>query len=254
MISKNAAKYIKSLQQKKSRIVEKSFIVEGSKSVIELIKSDFKIRTVYVTSVFLKEQKQLIYRNENKFEIIEAHENELSAVGSYTSNNAAIAIAEMKENVDLSMTGFSIALDRVNDPGNVGTIIRIADWYGIKNILCSPDCADQYNPKVIAASMGSFTRVNLFYTDLKETFRKFSLPVYGAYLEGENVHRQKFEKEGILLMGSESQGIRSELEQFVNYKINIPSFGHAESLNVGVATAIICDNIRRVGVQQYTND
>lgn len=247
MISKNAAKYIKSLQQKKYRIVEKSFIVEGSKSVIELINSDFKIRTVYATSVFLKDQKQLIYNSENKFDVIEAHENELSALGNYTSNNTVIAIAETKENVALSMTGFSIALDRINDPGNLGTIIRIADWYGIANIVCSTDCTDQYNPKVIAASMGSFTRVHLFYTDLKEFLRQTSLPVYGAYLEGENVHQQKFKKQGILLMGSESQGIRSDLEQFVNFKINIPSFGHAESLNVGVATAIICDNMRRIG-------
>lgn len=245
MISKNAAKYIKSLQQKKYRIIEKSFIVEGSKSVIELIKSNFKIRTVYATSVFLKDQKQLIYNTENKFEIVEVQEKELSAVGNYTSNNAAIAIVETKDNSPLRAVGFSIALDRVNDPGNLGTIIRIADWYGIETIICSTDCADQYNPKVIAASMGSFTRVSLFYTDLKQYFEDSSAPVYGAYLEGENVHRQKFTEEGILLMGSESGGIRSELEQFVNYKINIPSFGHAESLNVGVATAIICDNIRR---------
>ena len=246
MISKNTAKYIKSLQQKKHRKLEKSFIVEGAKSVIELVKSDFRITTLYATPVFLKDAKQFISGAKNKFEIVEVSEKELASVGTYQSNNAAIAIAEMKKNEPVSSENrFTIALDRVNDPGNLGTIIRIADWYGIANIICSADCADQYNPKVIAASMGSFTRVNLFYTSLAPYLEQVSGPIYGAYLEGENVHHHQFTHEGILLMGSESQGIASELEQYVTYKISIPAFGKAESLNVGVATAVICDNIMR---------
>ena len=245
MISKKAAKYIKSLQQKKFRKTEQSFIVEGAKSVIELLKSEFKIRTLYATPVFLKDQKHLISNNTNKFEVVETTENELSTVGSFKSNNAAIAVAETKENKSIVVEHFAIALDRINDPGNLGTIIRIADWYGIENIICSDDCADQYNPKVIAASMGSFTRVNLYYTHLLDYLKSPSVPVYGAYLEGSSVHQYKFTDEGILLMGSESQGINKNLEQYVNHKISIPAFGKAESLNVGVATAIICDNIKR---------
>ncbi len=246
MISKNTAKYIKSLQQKKHRKLEKSFIVEGAKSVIELVKSDFRITTLYATSVFLKDAKQSISEVKNKFEIVEVSEKELASVGTYQSNNAAIAIAKMKKNELVSSEGgFAIALDRVNDPGNLGTIIRIADWYGIANIICSDDCADQYNPKVIAASMGSFTRVNLFYTPLASYLEKVTIPVYGAYLQGENVHHQQFNHEGILIMGSESQGIAPELERYVAHKISIPAFGKAESLNVGVATAVICDNIKR---------
>lgn len=246
MISKKAAKYIKSLQQKKFRKADQSFIVEGAKSVVELFKSEFKIRTLYATSVFLKDQKHLIFNNTNNFDVVETTENELSKVGSFNSNNAAIAIVELKENKPLVIANdFAIALDRINDPGNLGTIIRIADWYGIENIICSDDCADQYNPKVIAASMGSFARVNLYYTNLGEYLKGSHVPVYGAYLEGENVHQYKFKKDGILLMGSESQGIDLDLEQYVDHKINIPAFGKAESLNVGVATAIICDNIKR---------
>lgn len=251
MISKNTAKYIKSLQQKKYRKTEKAFIVEGAKSVIELVKSNFEITTLYATSVFLKDAKQLIFDPQNTFEVVETSENDLAAVGTYQSNNAAIAIAKMKPNKPLAFSNaFALALDRINDPGNLGTIIRIADWYGIKNIICSADCADQYNPKVIAASMGSFTRVHLFYTDLNAYLSDAKFSVYGAYLNGENVHQHKFHKEGILLMGSESQGINPSLEKYVTHKISIPAFGQAESLNVGVATAVICDNIMRGEKQQ----
>ncbi len=246
MISKNTAKYIKSLQQKKYRKIEKAFVVEGAKSVIELVKSNFRITTVYATPVFLKDAKHLISSAENKFEIVEATEKELASVGTFQSNNAAIAVAEMKPNLPVAFSNsFALALDRVNDPGNMGTIIRVSDWYGIENIVCSDDCADQYNPKVIAASMGSFTRVNMFYTNLASYLSDVKMPVHGAYLNGENVHGYKFAKEGILLMGSESQGIAPELEQYVTHKISIPAFGGAESLNVGVATAVICDNIMR---------
>lgn len=246
MISRKVAKYIKSLQQKKHRKIEKAFIVEGAKSVIELLNSNFKITTVYATPVFLKDEKQLIFDPKNTFEVVEASEHELASMGTYQSNNAAIAIAEMKPNQPLSFSnGFAFALDRINDPGNLGTIIRIADWYGIENVICSDDCADRYNPKVIAASMGSFTRVNLFYTNLEDYLKVTRFPVYGAYLNGENVHRKKFNDEGILLMGSEAQGINAGLEKYVTHKISIPAFGRAESLNVGVATAVICDNIRR---------
>lgn len=246
MISKNTAKYIKSLQQKKYRKIEKAFVVEGAKSVIELVNSNFKITTLYATPVFLKDEKHLLSGGNHSFEIVEASEKELASLGSYQSNNAAIAVAEMKPNNAISLKNtFAIALDRVNDPGNLGTIIRIADWYGIPNIICSTDCADQYNPKVIAASMGSFTRVDLYYTALENYFENLQIPVYGAYLNGENVHQYQFKNEGILLMGSESQGIAPELEQYVTQKISIPAFGKAESLNVGVATAIICDNIMR---------
>src|SRR5690606_15106813 len=131
------------------------------------------------------------------------------------------------------------------DPGNLGTIIRIADWYGIKKLIFSEETADIYNPKVLNASMGSFTRISFFYTDLEEYLRGIPFPVYGAFLEGENLHRKNFKPEGIILMGNESNGISGKLASLVTDKLTIPPFGQAESLNVAVATAVICDNFRR---------
>ena len=246
MISKNTLKYIKSLQLKKNRKIERAFLVEGAKSVTELLNSEFSVRTVFGTSLFLKEQKDFL--TDNKIAFNEASEQELAAVGSFKSNNTVIAIAEIKPNLPLTIQNeFAIALDNVNDPGNLGTIIRVADWYGIKKIICSATCADLYNPKVIAASMGSFTRVALFYTDLGAYLKTCSMPVYGAFLDGEDVHTCIFKKEGLLLMGSESHGISPELAGYVDTRINIPAYGQAESLNVAIATAIICDNYKRSG-------
>ncbi|GAM73011.1 tRNA (guanosine(18)-2'-O)-methyltransferase [Vibrio ishigakensis] len=138
-----------------------------------------------------------------------------------------------------------IALDGVSDPGNLGTIIRVADWYGIKHIVASTDCADPYNPKTISATMGSFGRVTVTQLDLPSYLEQSNLPVYGAFLEGESTHSKTFSAEGILLMGSESHGVREEAAKFVTDKITIPAFGGAESLNVAMATGIILDNIKR---------
>lgn len=245
MIAKKTLKYIKSLQLKKYRKIENSFLVEGAKSILELLNSDFNIRTVFATEVFLNKQKEIIASRNIPF--FEATEQDLAAAGTYKTNNAAIAIVETKANKPLKIEkSFALVLDDIKDPGNLGTIMRIADWYGIKNIICSAECADQYNPKVIAASMGSFTRINFFYTDLEHYLANSKMTKYGAYLEGENVHRCTFEKEGLIVMGNESNGISPDLEQFIDKKISIPSFGQAESLNVAIATAVICDNMKRV--------
>lgn len=249
MIAKKTLKYIKSLQLKKYRKIENSFLVEGAKSVLELLNSDFTIRTLFATEVFLNSQKQLIDTKNMQFSVVS--EQDLSAAGSYKTNNAAIAIVKMKENNPIeNPTGLTLALDDIRDPGNLGTIVRIADWYGIKNIICSMECADQYNPKVIAASMGSFTRVNFFYTDLQQYLERNKLPKFGAYLEGQSVHNCTFDGNGLLVMGNESNGISSALEKFIDTKVSIPGFGQAESLNVAIATAVICDNFRRIGIKQ----
>lgn len=244
MVSKSTLKYIKSLQLKKNRKAEGLFIVEGAKNVLELLQSDFKITTILATSLFLEKQNQL-FRQKN-IQLLEASEQELASIGTFKTNNAVIAVAAMRTSSPIAVeSNFTIALDSVNDPGNLGTILRIADWYGISNILCSPDCADHYNPKVIAASMGAFTRVNIQYTPLEAILSSCKVPVYGAFLEGDNVHQVKFSPYGILLMGSESHGVSASLAAHVTQKVHIPRFGQAESLNVAVATAIICDNFRR---------
>ncbi|MTI29989.1 TrmH family RNA methyltransferase [Xanthovirga aplysinae] len=245
MISKSIVKFIKSLQIKKYRKQEQAFLVEGAKSVTEVIQSDYRIKKLLATEPFLQENQDILAHK--SFEILPVNEKELSTLGTFKSNNAAMAITEMKPNIVLTVTGkeYGLVLDDVRDPGNLGTIIRIADWYGIKKIICSNTCADVYNPKTISASMGSFCRIEVFFTDLVDYLSKADCPVFGAFLEGKNVHQTQFSKRGLILMGNESKGISANLEPLVNHKISIPRFGEAESLNVGVATAVICDNLRR---------
>ena len=241
MISKNQLKRLRSLGQKKQRKAHGLFLVQGEKNVLELANSTLSVKQVFATAEFLAEHR----RELEGFECIEASLDELTKASTLVSNNAAIAVV-YTPNVEIpEAQGMMIALDGVSDPGNLGTIIRVADWYGIKHIVASTDCADPYNPKTISATMGSFGRVMVSQLDLPRYLEQASLPVYGAFLEGESVHKTDFAAEGILLMGSESHGIREQAAKFVTDKITIPAFGGAESLNVAMATGIILDNLRR---------
>lgn len=248
MLSKNTVKFIKSLHQKKFRNQEQKFFVEGEKSVLEVLNSDFRVELLVATESFFERYRSLI--NESGAQVILATQNQLENLGQYQSNDSALAIVHMKVNTpfDFPEHNFVIGLDDVRDPGNLGTIIRIADWYGIKNLVFSTQTADFYNPKVIQSSMGSFTRVNFFYAELKEVFQQWNVPVYGAFLDGENVHEMKQVTSGVILLGNESNGISDDLEKVVTNKVTIPGFGQAESLNVSIATAILCDNFKRLTV------
>lgn len=219
-------------------------MVEGAKNVNELLSAHYEIAKLYVTEKYLSEFPQAMISKYN-YEICK--EGQLADMGTFLTNEYALAIAKMQvRSIDLLDSKLTIALDDVSDPGNLGTIIRIADWYGIKNILASPNSADFYNPKVINASMGSFTRVNVTYMDLEKFFiSNKSHGVYGAILNGENIHNVKFDNPAILLMGNESNGISPSLFTYLDNRITIPGFGNAESLNVAVSTAIICDNYFR---------
>lgn len=241
MISKNQLKLLRALSQKKQRKAHGLFLVEGEKNVLELLDTSMVTKHVFATSEFLASHREQLQR----VECIEASLEELTKASSLVSNNAAVAVVEIPRTDIPTAKGMMIALDGVSDPGNLGTIIRIADWYGIKHIVASTDCADPYNPKTIRATMGSFGRVQVTLLDLPSYLAQASLPVYGAFLEGENVHKLAFSAEGILLMGSESHGVRPEAAQYVTDKITIPAFGGAESLNVAMATGIILDNFRR---------
>ncbi|MEI6480530.1 MAG: RNA methyltransferase [bacterium] len=236
---------MKSLHEKKHRNETGLFLVEGAKNITELLDSDYIIDSLLVTKIFFEENKKLIENKNIICDIVD--QNEIEKVSTLESNDAALAVVKQKENTSFVMpkNELFIALDDVRDPGNLGTIIRIADWYGIKNIIASETTADFYNSKVISATKGSFMRVNVFYTDLSHFLSQTKLPILGAFLEGENVHTVKFPKEGILLMGNESRGISEDIEKYVSKKITIPSFGKAESLNVSVATAVILDNWKR---------
>lgn len=244
MLTKARIKYIKSLQLKKYRKEEQCFVVEGGKSVAELLHADFDIVLMAATSDYLAQHKTAI-RSRN-VEVFEASAKELEAAGSMQTNEAALAVARMKPDVPPKIRNneFGLVLDDIRDPGNLGTIIRTADWYGIRNMVASPETADFYNPKTISATMGSFARVRMHYTSLPE-FLDGSLPVYGTFLDGLDVHSVTFGSGGWIVVGNESHGISAPVAAKVHRRIMIPRIGGAESLNAGVATAVILDNLVR---------
>ena len=245
MFTKNQAKLIKSLDEKKNRVEHGLFLVEGEKSVSELLDSDFEIDFLLTTTEFFDKYGEKIREKSKSYEIV--NQFELEKVGTFATNDSALAVVHQKINkiFEIEKDEIILTLDEIKDPGNLGTIIRIADWYGIKNIVASKETVDFYNPKVITATKGSFTRVNIFYTDLKDFLSEQKLPIFGAFLNGENIHKTQFPSSGILVMGNESNGINKEIEKLITKKITIPAYGKAESLNVAIATAIILDNWKR---------
>lgn len=245
MLSKNTLKFIKSLQQKKFRKLEHAFFVEGSKNVTELLQSDYESTHLIYTERYYQDHFALVdnFRGESYL----VSQKILESAGAFKTNDSALAVAKTKANdtLEVGSDEWVIALDDVRDPGNLGTIIRIADWYGIRKIILSEESADFYNPKVLQSSMGSFTRAQVWYTSLIDFIQKSENPVYGAFLNGTTIYQTPFAKGGILLMGNESKGISAGLEPLVTHKVTIPRVGQAESLNVAIATAIFCDNIIR---------
>ncbi|HZY81301.1 MAG TPA: RNA methyltransferase [Cyclobacteriaceae bacterium] len=245
MLSKVKAKYIKSLQVKKYRKQEQSFVVEGEKGVTELLRSDFTTTTVCATKDFLARHGKSI--RGGQVEVIEVIPSDLAAIGSVETNDSVLAVARMKANNRpvIAAGEYALVLDDIRDPGNLGTIIRTGDWYGIKHVIASEETADFYNPKVIRSTMGSFCRVNMFYTSLSEFLKDVKVPVYGAFLDGDDIHRMKFGSGGMIVIGNESNGISNDIEKYVTKKVTIPRFGNAESLNASIAAAIVLDNVRR---------
>ncbi|WP_018344024.1 RNA methyltransferase [Cytophaga aurantiaca] len=244
MLTKQTVKFTKSLQNKKFRRLYKQFIIEGEKTVLEVLDSNISIDKLLVTEYFKNKYATQLKPFEKLIEV--AGDAELNDIGSLQSNDSAIAVCAIKDEPIPGVINkeWAIVLDNINDPGNLGTIIRIADWYGIKNIICSEDTADLYNPKVINASKGSFLRVSVSYTDLPTFLKEQKVVVYGADLHGENIHKTVFSHEGILVMGNEAHGISAEVKKLLTHSLTIPRFGVAESLNVGIATAICCDRIK----------
>lgn len=244
MLSKRLIKYFKSLQLKKYRRQERKFLVEGAKGVTELLKSGLEVEFLLLTADFKRELESVLTL---RGELIEVSEKELVQAGTFQSNNAGLAIACMPDESSLTIgeEELVIALDDIRDPGNLGTIIRIADWYGIAKVICSKECADVFNPKVVNASMGSFTRVQVWYEELSDFLSKTNQTVYGALLAGGNIYQSDLKPAGILLMGNESKGIQSDLIPLITQPVHIPRRGGAESLNVSVATAVILDNFFR---------
>jgi TrmH family RNA methyltransferase len=245
MISRQKLKYIKSLQLKKYQKQEQKFLVEGEKSVLEILNSRYKINILLATKRFLE-----IYRHEipgKQPEVIELSQTELEKAGSLKTNNGAIAVVEMPPEGSLSEDNIRIlpVFDNLQDPGNLGTIIRTCDWYGLDTLVLSGNSVDVYNPKVIQASMGSFTRINVIYRDLRSFLDQTKIPVIGTRLDGEDIYSFSWPERAIIIFGNESKGISDDLDPYIKTAVSIPRFGSAESLNVGVATAVVLDNIYR---------
>lgn len=243
MFSKSQIKLIKSLSLKKFRIKERLFVVEGKKGIFELLQSGLSLHSIFtLEDIFNTPQ-------ERTFLISEA---DLKRVSNLKTPQTALAVFHIPEVETPSMDGLTVVLDEIQDPGNLGTIIRMCDWFGIKEIICSHGTVDCYNPKVVQATMGSIARVNINYLDLVDFLKeaKKDLPVYGAFLEGENLYTQSLSPTGMIVMGNEANGISSEIEKLVTQKLSIPQFGESsetESLNVATATAIFLSEFRRRG-------
>lgn len=238
MLSNKHKKLIRSLQQKKHRIKHALFVAETPKVIEEFIRSGFKLKYLFSTdsSLFPNADTILI------------HDQELQSISYQTNPNTCLAIFSIPTEQQLSSNGLQIALDAIRDPGNLGTIIRLCDWFGISQLLCSTDTVDCYNPKVVQASMGSLARVKVHYLDLNEYLEKTSLPIYGTFMDGESIYRQTLPTEAVLVMGNEANGIHPKIEKLVNKRISIPRFGklqETESLNVATATAIILSEFKR---------
>jgi RNA methyltransferase, TrmH family len=242
MLSKAKIKLIRSLQIKKYRQQEQLFVVEGAKSVAELLNSDFVVELIVGT------EEYLATINAPASLQVQVEKKDLESLGLFQSNESTLAVARLKPNESFKPVAgeFVFALDDIRDPGNLGTIIRTADWYGISRIVASNETADLYNSKVISATMGSFTRVQMFYTDLESYLPTVTTRLFGTYLDGQDVHHVDFTGGGVIIIGNEARGISEAVTQFVTNRITIPRYGNAESLNAAIATAVICDNIRRV--------
>jgi TrmH family RNA methyltransferase len=254
MLSKNQIKFVNSLKQKKFREEHGYFIAEGTKIVPELLASGIEVLQVYAGEWFFS-----AHHISNGTECIEIRPAELERISALSTPNEVLAVCRIpgykleKEKLAKKLT---LVLDDIRDPGNLGTIIRIADWFGIENIVCSDGSADAFNPKVVQSTMGSIARIKIHYTDLTEFIRQSransELPVYGALLEGRNIYSENLLKEGLIVIGNESKGISESVQKMITHKVSIPSFsyfkpggGEAESLNAAVATAIICSEFRR---------
>ena len=238
MLSKSQIKLITSLKQKKYRHQHGFFVVEGVKTIKELLQSNLELHKLYTTETF---------NIDAKVEVI-ISDLDLKRISFLTTPNKALAIFNIPKSKPIDNSGLIVALDAVRDPGNLGTIIRLCDWFGVKELVCSNETVDCFNPKVIQATMGSITRINVSYVDLEAFLKASEAPVFGAFMDGKNVYNEELSEKGILVMGNEANGVSKDVEAIITEKISIPRFGNlqaTESLNVATATAILLSEFRR---------
>ncbi|NQY06742.1 MAG: RNA methyltransferase [Flavobacteriaceae bacterium] len=239
MLSKSQIKLIKALSVKKYRNKHRLFIVEGLKTINEFINSEYKLHQLYLVD------EAGFHAIENKEIITKA---EMKKISSLKNPSSALAIFEIIDEGVIDNKGLKLALDDIRDPGNLGTIIRLCDWFGVSSVLCSKETVDCYNPKVVQATMGSLSRIQVYYIDLEAYLNTTDKVVYGAYMDGENVYTSSIIQEGIIVLGNEANGISDAIEKYINHKISIPRFGdiqETESLNVATATSILLSEFKR---------
>ncbi len=238
MLSKSQIKLITRLKQKKYRLQYGFFVVEGIKTIKELLQSNITLHALYTTETFNIDAKDEIL----------VSEIDLKRISFLTTPNTALAIFKIPEAKSIQTDKLIVALDAIRDPGNLGTIIRLCDWFGISDLVCSKETVDCFNPKVIQATMGSIARVNINYVNLEDFLRETDLPVFGAFMDGETIYTRTLPGKGVLVMGNEANGISENIEVLINEKVSIPRFGklrETESLNVATATAILLSEFKR---------
>jgi len=240
MVSKNQIKWITSLQLKKYRLEHQLFIAEGVKVIQELLQSNFVLEDLFATEEVFNS-----FSVKNKTVVTEVEMKKITALSSPSS---CLAIFQIPKETKIYNQGLIVALDDIRDPGNLGTIIRLCDWFGIEQIVCSKETVDVFNPKVVQATMGSIARVNIQYLDIKEFISDSDLPIFGTFMDGQNIYSEDLPSDGIIVFGNEANGISTEIEKLVTNRIAIPRFGKlqkTESLNVATATAIILSEFCR---------
>jgi TrmH family RNA methyltransferase len=240
MLSKNQIKLITSLQQKKQRFANQMFFAEGIKVIQELLESNFELVHLYTT--------QNDFEQVSNVKKVIVDESDLKKISALSTPNTCLAVFKIPVEKKIIESGLVLVLDSIRDPGNLGTILRLCDWFGIGQLICSKETVDIYNPKVVQATMGSIARVNVNYVNLETFVSKTKLAIFGTFMDGNNIYKTELPQEGIIIMGNEANGISPQLEKLIKNRLTIPRFGNlqkTESLNVANATAIILSEFRR---------
>lgn len=242
MLTKAQIKGITSLKQKKFRQLHGLFVAEGKKTVNELLHSNYELDQLYSCTTDFSDHA----------DVINITERQLNQLSFLKTTNSTLAVFKIPATSTPNLDGLVVVLDAIRDPGNLGTIIRLCDWFGISQIICSKETVDCYNPKVVQATMGSLARVQVFYEDLQDIIHKYKGVTYGAFMEGENIYKSILSTEGLIVLGNEANGISSEIESLLQKRISIPRFGNlqkTESLNVANACGILLSEFKRRSIE-----
>ena len=244
MVSDKQIKIIKSLKLKKNRIKHNLFVAEGDKTILELILADFKINSLYSINTNIEGVEN---------SVVQLSKSELSKMSNLLNPKNSLGVFEIPKSKKIDYNKLIIGLDNISDPGNLGTIIRLCDWFGVEDLICSLETVDCYNPKVVQASMGSISRINITYLDLQKTIENNSIKTYGTYMQGDSLYDIDEIQKGLVLFGNEANGINPNLSKFIDKRLSIPRFGKlkkTESLNVANALSIVLSENARKSIEK----